>query len=386
MDKVFGKLRSLDAYPKINEDFYSRTLSGGVITLVSSIVILLLFFSELRLYVHNTAETTLIVDTSRGETLRINFDVTFPAIPCSLLSLDAMDISGEQHRDIRHDIFKKRIDSHGNVIDVRQEGIGAPQIEKPLQRHGGRLEQNEKYCGSCFGAEMSDDECCNSCEEVREAYRKRGWGMTNPDLIDQCKREGFVQKVKDEEGEGCNIHGSLEVSKVAGTFHFAPGKSFHQSNIHLHELLAFQSDIYNISHKINRLAFGEYFPGVVNPLDGVQWVQDAPNGIYQYFIKVVPTIYTDIIGRTICSNQFSVTEHFKSFEIGPSRLSPGVHFFYDLSPIKVTINEGHTPFLHFVTHLCAIIGGIFTVAGIVDSFVYHGRRAIKKKVEIGKFR
>ncbi|PSS19219.1 Endoplasmic reticulum-Golgi intermediate compartment protein, partial [Actinidia chinensis var. chinensis] len=154
MDKAFGKLRSLDAYPKVNEDFYSRTLSGGVITLVSSIVILLLFFSELRLYVHNTAETTLIVDTSRGETLRINFDVTFPAIPCSLLSLDAMDISGEQHRDIRHDIFKKRIDSHGNVIDVRQEGIGAPQIEKPLQRHGGRLEQNEKYCGSCFGAEM----------------------------------------------------------------------------------------------------------------------------------------------------------------------------------------------------------------------------------------
>lgn len=27
------------------------------------------------------------------------------------------------------------------------------QIEKPLQRHGGRLEHNETYCGSCFGAE-----------------------------------------------------------------------------------------------------------------------------------------------------------------------------------------------------------------------------------------
>ncbi|CAK9181667.1 unnamed protein product [Ilex paraguariensis] len=47
MDKVFNKLRNLDAYPKINEDFFSRTLSGGVITLVSSIVMLLLFFSEL---------------------------------------------------------------------------------------------------------------------------------------------------------------------------------------------------------------------------------------------------------------------------------------------------------------------------------------------------
>ena len=28
------------------------------------------------------------------------------------------------------------------------------QIERPLQRHGGRLEQNEKYCGSCYGAEV----------------------------------------------------------------------------------------------------------------------------------------------------------------------------------------------------------------------------------------
>ena len=28
------------------------------------------------------------------------FDVTFPALPCSLLSLDAMDISGEQHLDV----------------------------------------------------------------------------------------------------------------------------------------------------------------------------------------------------------------------------------------------------------------------------------------------
>ena len=48
MDNIMSKLRSLDAYPKINEDFYSRTLSGGLITLVSSIVMLLLFFSELR--------------------------------------------------------------------------------------------------------------------------------------------------------------------------------------------------------------------------------------------------------------------------------------------------------------------------------------------------
>ena len=107
---------------------------------------------------------------------------------------------------------------------------------------------------------------------------------------------------------------------MAGNFHFAPGKSFQQSGVHVHDLLAFQKDSFNVSHystssahlsrisitelvsakeyelinhfliahhallnknhlinvnnviqithKINRLAFGGYFPGVVNPLDG----------------------------------------------------------------------------------------------------------------------
>ncbi|KAJ4873937.1 hypothetical protein Rs2_44330 [Raphanus sativus] len=30
-----------------------------------------------------------------------------------------------------------------------------------------------------------EHDCCNSCEDVGEAYRKKGWGVTNPDLIDQ---------------------------------------------------------------------------------------------------------------------------------------------------------------------------------------------------------
>ncbi|KAH9611460.1 hypothetical protein KSS87_009110 [Heliosperma pusillum] len=342
------------------------------------------------------------------------FDVSFPALPCSIVSIDAMDISGEQHLDVRHDIIKKRIDSHGNVIETKQDGIGAPKIEKPLQKHGGRLEHNETYCGSCYGAEETDDHCCNTCEDVREAYTKKGWAISNPDIIDQvssscyihrstesadgcnhmasdvqlyvsCKREGFLQKIKEEEGEGCNIYGSLEVNKVAGNFHFAPGKSFHQSGFIVHDLLAFQKDSFNISHKINRLTFGDYYPGVVNPLDGVEWTHSTPNGMYQYFLKVVPTVYTDLSGHAIQSNQFSVTEHFKSASAGHFSSLPGVFFFYDLSPIKVTFKEEHVSFLHFLTNVCAIVGGVFTVSGILDSFIYHGQKAIKKKMEIGKF-
>ncbi|PIA48607.1 hypothetical protein AQUCO_01400887v1 [Aquilegia coerulea] len=354
--EILNKLRNLDAYPKINEDFYSRTLSGGLITIVSSITILLLFISELRLYLYAATETKLTVDTARGETLRVNFDVTFPHLACSILSIDAMDISGEQHYDIRHDIMKRRLDHLGNVIESRSDGIGGPKIDRPLQRHGGRLDHNETYCGSCYGAEMSDDECCNSCEEVREAYRKKGWALTNPEMIDQCKREGFIEKVKEEAGEGCNMEGFLEVNKVAGSFHFAPAKSFYQSNIHLFDLMAFQTENSNISHRINKLSFGQKFPGVVNPLDGVEWTQQTSSGMYQYFIKVVPTIYKDIRGRKINSNQFSVTEHFRSAD-GFTQSLPGVFFFYDFSPIKVSFTEENVSLLHFMTNICAIVGG-----------------------------
>ncbi|XP_020100527.1 endoplasmic reticulum-Golgi intermediate compartment protein 3-like isoform X1 [Ananas comosus] len=382
--EILNKLKNLDAYPKINEDFYSRTLSGGIVTIVSALVMLFLFISETRLFFYSATETKLVVDTSRGERLRVNFDITFPAIACSLLSVDTMDISGEQHWDIRHDILKKRLDHLGNVIGSRQGGVGAPKIERPLQRHGGRLEHNETYCGSCYGAETLDDQCCNSCEEVREAYRNKGWGLSNPELIDQCTREGLIEKIKEEQGEGCNIHGFLDVGKVAGNFHFAAGKSFHQSNVHVHDLLAFQAENYNITHKINKLSFGKEFPGAVNPLDGAHWTQQASSGAYQYFIKVVPTIYTDIRGHKIHSNQFSVTEHFRDGNVYPKPV-PGVFFFYDFSPIKVIFTEENRSFLHYLTNLCAIVGGVFTVSGIIDAFIYHGQRAIKKKMEIGKY-
>ncbi|KAD6454361.1 hypothetical protein E3N88_09067 [Mikania micrantha] len=281
------------------------------------------------------------------------FDISFPAVSCTLLSLDAMDISGEQHLDIKHDVIKKRIDTNGNLIQVRRDQIGIPKLGKPIQKHGGEIAQNETYCGSCYGAEF-------------------------------CKREGFIQRIKAEEGEGCNLFGSLEVNKVAGNFHFV--KSFHLSNMHVsHDAKAFGEDNYNISHMINKLSFGDHYPGIVNPLDGVQWFQSTPNGTYQYFIKVVPTVYTPLRSAVILSNQFSVTEHYKGLEVRQHSL-PGVFFFYDLSGIKVNFTEKHSSFLHFLTNICAIVGGIcvFTVAGIVDSFIYHGQKALKKKMELGK--
>ncbi|KAK9834138.1 hypothetical protein WJX81_001409 [Elliptochloris bilobata] len=386
MDGFFNKLKSLDAYPKVNEDFFQRTLSGGVITIASSLIMIALFLSELSFFLTVTKTNELSVDTSRGELLQINFDITFPALPCEWLSLDAMDISGEMHLDVDHDVYKRRLDKDGKIIpdSVTKHEVG-PEKNKDLL-HGG----NDTYCGSCYGAGASDEECCNTCDEVRSAYRRRGWGFTDPQQIAQCAKEGFVEKLREQAGEGCHLWGVLNVNKVAGNVHIAPGKSFQQGTMHVHDLIPFQTTEFDTSHVIDKLSFGAEYPGMKNPLDRVRVPRHNPRnvegrtGAYQYFLKIVPTIYQDIRNRTIQTNQYSVTEHFKQSDVPSGHQLPGVFFFYDLSPIKVRYIEERMSFLHFLTSVCAIVGGVFTVSGILDAFVYHGAQAVRKKVDLGK--
>ena len=62
----------------------------------------------------------------------------------------------------------------------------------------------------------------------------------------------------------------------------------------------------------------------------------------------------------------------------------GVFFMYDLSPMMVQLTEHRRSFTHFLTGVCAIVGGVFTVAGMVDGMLYHSTRALRKKIDLGK--
>ena len=53
--------------------------------------------------------------------------------------------------------------------------------------------------------------------------------------------------------------------------------------------------------------------------------------------------------------------------------------------LQVNIVERRTSFLHFVTNVCAIVGGVFTISGVLDASLYHGQKLIRKKMELGKF-
>lgn len=58
MEGWASKLKHIDAFPKVNEDFYQRTLSGGIITVGSTLLMIGLFLSEL------SENLALLVDQS----------------------------------------------------------------------------------------------------------------------------------------------------------------------------------------------------------------------------------------------------------------------------------------------------------------------------------
>lgn len=69
--------------------------------------------------------------------------------------------------------------------------------------------------------------------------RRKGWAFNNGDGMVQCEREGWSDKMKQQADEGCNLKGFLTVNKVPGNFHIAPGKSFQQHHVHVHDLQSF---------------------------------------------------------------------------------------------------------------------------------------------------
>lgn len=417
-------LRKFDVFPKfVDVDFYSRSFGGGIITVVTYIVAVSLLLAETKLYLKTHVKHDLYVDNGRGETMRINVDVFFPNLSCGSLGLDVMDVSGETHLDVvDHEMRKIRYDRYGvKLADALNDEHGKEEVvnEKAFDSNetetASSLRKNKtkktakeliprymedgktKYCGSCYGADVSganrgrEQRCCQTCEEVREAYIEVGWAFTGASSMEQCKREGFSEVLGNVHEEGCEFKGFLDVNKVQGNFHIAPGKSFQQGEQHVHDLSPFPDGKFNFSHEVRHLSFGEGYPGKVDPLDGTKRTLKLPaeTGVYQYFFRIVPTTYTYLnpFKKDISTNQYSVVDHFKpvdaaSIQGGSSDL-PGVFFFYDLSPIKVDIAECRTSVWKFLAEVCASVGGVFAVSGIVDKVVYKGSLAIKKKIQLG---
>lgn len=177
-----GQLKRFDTYAKTLDDFRVRTATGGFMTIISTGVIFILFFLELQYYLTTDIEQVLFVDTSRQEKMNITIDIRFPILPCSYLTIDAMDISGESQTDVIHNLYKTRVDLNGNVVANEVVKVSLQPLPKiknnDTKTDEGAVESTTRSeCESCYGAESDAQKCCPTCDDVKAAYRKKGWSF-----------------------------------------------------------------------------------------------------------------------------------------------------------------------------------------------------------------
>jgi len=152
--------------------------------------------------------------------------------------------------------------------------------------------------------------------------------------------------------KGCRISGVIHATKLQGAIQITAND--------------FHGHFMNYTHQIDRLSFGQEFPGIVNPLDYTFEVARSPFMMFQYFLSLVPTVYTDLEGNMLVTNQYAMTEHKRAIDHDAgSHGTPGIFFQYDIEPILVSIKETKQSLMHSVTRICGLIGGLFVTVGLL---------------------
>jgi len=232
------------------------------------------------------------------------------------------------------------------------------------------IPKNEKECLPCYEAEKFPGHCCNNCYQLRRSFVEKGMNVQLAERHPQCIDEAQNGKI------GCLLGGQIEVNKVAGNIHIAVGETHSApgERHHHHWPQEVRSLGFNSSHYISHMSFGQEFPGIHNPLDGYLFVEKGL-GQQQYFMQVVPTEYTKSGGEVVITNQFSVTNHHSSVDLNSQHMElPGVFFRYEINPLMIKMVEADKSLSHFLTRLCAVVGGMWVVLGLLYS-------SMKKVVE-----
>ena len=259
---VVDSLPKLDLFPKIDREYHVQTTEGGALSIITYVIMLVLFFSEFLQYTRVRVTEHLQVDKEAEGRLRINLNITFPKLTCADVNLVAMDVAGEHQLGISHTVHKHRLDK-GNTIG---EKIKSKLVTKHDAEEHHKIAAAEGLLRSCYGAakklENGKDACCNDCDSVKAAYATKGWDVNGVvATAEQCVRELKNPSMSSKQGEGCNVEGHLQVNKVAGNIHIALGKSRSVNGRLIHQFSPSQLNHFDTSHKINTLSFGEPFPG-----------------------------------------------------------------------------------------------------------------------------
>lgn len=198
--------------------------------------------------------------------------------------------------------------------------------------------------------------------------------------MEQMTDEHAHTQARNHVEEGCMVEGVVWVNRVPGTFQIGAKSAGHD----------FDPKATNLSHIVHHFSFGPPLPKRVlrhlpedvrmniNPLDGRTFSNEEIHVTHEHYVKVLSTHYR--VGKSsllsnneIMGYQMSTSNH--RYKSDPT--VPEARFSFDLSPMSLLIIQGGKRWYEFVTSLCAIIGGIFTVISLFDGAVYTIGKRLK---------
>jgi endoplasmic reticulum-Golgi intermediate compartment protein 2 len=160
---------------------------------------------------------------------------------------------------------------------------------------------------------------------------------------------------------------------------------------------------FNFSHYITELSFGPHYPSLLNPLDRTISTTPVHFHKFQYYLSIVPTIFTqrrvatksgsldpaaipqpptlDLMAikdkngkevshivnklskadpKTLFTNQYAATSQSRAVA---ENTIPGIFFKYDIEPILLIVAEQRSSFLALMVRLVNVISGVLVGGG-----------------------
>ncbi|CAI9787758.1 unnamed protein product [Fraxinus pennsylvanica] len=454
---------------KVSRDWTKGSISA-VLSIIAALSIIFLVGRGVDIYLGVSTYSSIVVDKSfGGDLLLIDFNISFPALPCEFASVGVSDFFGTNMLDISKMVHKypiysnlKPTGSEFQLGTIAEEINYDEQVSPSLNAHNFDKISHQHpilvvkfYAPWCYWSKRLKPSWAEAAKTIRERYDPEidgriFMGMVDcnvetelcrrhhidgypfirifrngSDIRDECDDDSWhqchesyygkrdtnslvkamedlvapislqLQKVasdslpaknKDDAKKpapltgGCRIEGNVNVNKVPGNLIISASSAAH----------SFDASQLNMSHIISHFSFDKrksrrlmrdkkrmlhYFGGSHDwsRLDGKSYISN-PSDSYanitiEHYLQVVKT---EVMTRSHkLFEEYDYTTH-SSFVRNLD--FPVAKFHFEPSKMKIFINQSKS-YSRFITNVCAILGSVATVVGILHVIMYNTMRA-----------
>lgn len=396
-------MQNFDAFAKPMQEFQVKTKIGGYISITTVVVILYLMVSEIFFFMEVDQKDEMVVDLAQDhQMLDETIILTLPDLPCSIVGMNVVHSKNSENvMHVSHKIIKTRF--VWDKATQTKKNIGTPiraglhKIAASAGEFSDHLAANfepetmghankRARCMSCYQSTADEDDCCNTCDEVKNAFAAKKWKMATDHAVEQCQDETYKSFPVQEE-EGCMLEISLQKKKVPAIIQIGMMSDFNKDLLPKTFAAKAAQGYISFTHRVEKMRFGPEFPGFIPVLDGLEqkhehvpliesWgdqKMESQSEHWQYELHLIPTDYQSPMGRVTESHQYSTTHYVKGLNVKQRHrdLPPaGIFFRYEFTAFKVKWKLSYKSFTHFLTNVCAILGGIYAFFGMLDNILY----------------